>query len=107
MNENKDVVELVREIQAEVEQMRLDDIANSPESAQEDFQCYCCGKVKQLAGSIIYNDKLFCNDCVLITEVCLALNQIQSPEEVVQVMENNRFEYIYNSIFGPPDPLLN
>lgn len=102
---NKDVKAIVKEIQAAVEQMRLDDLENSPESAQEDFQCDCCGNVSKLAGSIIYNETLYCNDCVLLTETSLALKLIQTPEDMINAMEDKRFENVYNSIFSD-DPTL-
>ena len=52
-----------------VEIMKQDDIADNPESEFEEFQCDCCAKIVPVAGSMIYGDKHFCNDCVLYAEV--------------------------------------
>lgn len=104
MDENKNyTLKLIESIEKTVEQMKLDDIVNSPDSAQELFQCSCCGQVTALAGSMIYGSELYCNNCVLLTESCLALNKIKFPEEMIDLMENKRFENIYNSIFELPD----
>jgi hypothetical protein len=93
-------IRLIQEIQATVEQMRLDDIEEQPEAAEEDFQCPCCGMVKLLAGSVIYNQNMFCNDCVLLTEISLALGKIKFPDEMIAFMADRRFENIYEDLFN-------
>lgn len=91
-------------VQATVEQMKLDDMENNPDGAKELFQCACCGQIKELAGSIIYSENQFCNDCVLITEISLILNKIKHPQEMLNLFEEKRFENFYNSIFNSSDP---
>lgn len=98
---------LIKEVEATVEQMKIDDIENSPESAEDIFQCSCCGDSKVLAGSLVYGSYLFCNDCVLLTEVSLALNKIKYPEEMINIMEDKRFVNIYQSLFTADDNLNN
>ena len=101
MKDNKEKeLTLIKHIQAVVEQMKIDDIENSPDAASEEFQCLCCGKHQPLAGSMIYGNNLYCNDCVLLTEISLALNKISNPEEMIQIMADKRFDNIYHSIFG-------
>ena len=46
--------EIVEEMTQVVEQMRLDDLEDNPEMAEEYFDCDCCGENKCLAGSIEY-----------------------------------------------------
>ncbi|MEW5821038.1 MAG: hypothetical protein AB1782_12675 [Cyanobacteriota bacterium] len=91
---------IVNHVQSVVEQMRIDDIENSPGAADEEYQCPCCGDIKNLAGSMIYGDYLFCNDCVLLTEVSIVLDKIKKPEEMIELMEDKRFDNIYQSLFG-------
>lgn len=93
----KQIIEITRET---VEQMKIDDIEESPESAFDCFQCSCCGEEKILAGSLIYKDFLLCNDCVLLAEVSFALNKIKDIEELIKSMEEKRFDSVYASIFN-------
>ena len=46
--------EIVEEMSQVVEQMRIDDLEDNPEIANEFFDCDCCGENKCLAGSIEY-----------------------------------------------------
>ena len=98
MNQEKNV-EIIESLQKAVEQMKIDDIEESPEAAHETFQCQCCGEEKILAGSVAYNEYLLCNDCVLIAEIAFTLNKIENIEELIKSMEDKRFETVYNSIF--------
>jgi hypothetical protein len=56
--------------------------------------------VKLLAGSVIYNQNMFCNDCVLLTEISLALGKIKFPDEMIAFMADRRFENIYEDLFN-------
>jgi len=82
--------EVIAEMQVVVEQMRLDDIEENPDSQNEYFQCDACGEVKPLAGSVQYNNYRLCNDCVLLAEVGFELNQIKDIEELINAMEDKR-----------------
>ena len=84
--------DIIKEMQAVVEQMRLDDIEENPDSAIEMFQCDACGEVKQLAGSVQYGNYTLCNDCVLFAELGFELNQIKDIEELINAMEDKRLE---------------
>lgn len=94
---------IINNIQAITAQMKQDDIQDNPSAAEDNFVCSCCGEVKPLAGSIPYIENLFCNDCVLLTEISLALEKINDPEEMIHAMEDKRFETLYNSIFSDTD----
>ena len=84
--------EIVEEMQAVVEQMRLDDIEDNPDIVDENFECDCCGQQKCLAGSIEYEGYRLCNDCVLIAETGFALNKFSNIEELINAMEDKRLE---------------
>lgn len=84
--------EIVAEMQAVVEQMRLDDIEDNPDSEFETFGCDCCGEEKPLAGSIEYDGCRLCNDCVLLAETGFALNKISHVNELIDAMEEKRLE---------------
>jgi late competence protein required for DNA uptake (superfamily II DNA/RNA helicase) len=100
-------LKLISEIQRTVEQMKVDDIEEQPYAASELFQCPCCGEFKPLAGSLLYNANLYCNDCVLLTEVSLALGKITYPDEMIEYMEDKRFEAIYEGLFSFEENLNN
>jgi hypothetical protein len=85
-------LDIVKSLQESVEQMKIDDLEESPESALEKFQCYCCGKEKQLAGSLLYGDYVLCNDCVLIAETSMALEKISNIDDLINLMEDKRLE---------------
>ncbi len=84
--------EVVEEMQAVVEQMRLDDIADNPDSEFESFGCDCCGQEKPLAGSIEYGGYRLCNDCVLLAETGFALKRFDKIQELIDAMEDKRLE---------------
>ncbi len=84
--------EVISEMQKVVEQMRLDDIEDNPDSANEYFQCDACGHDAPLAGSIQYGNYRLCNDCVLLAEVGFELKQISDIEELIDKMEDKRLE---------------
>ena len=82
--------EIIAEMQLVVEQMRLDDIEENPDSEYEYFQCDACGETKPLAGSVQYDRYRLCNDCVLLAEVGFELKQINKIDELIDAMEDNR-----------------
>lgn len=84
--------EIVEEMQAVVEQMRLDDIEDNPDIIDEYFECDCCGQHKCLAGSIEYEGYRLCNDCVLIAETGFALKKFSKIQELIDAMEDKRLE---------------
>lgn len=84
--------QVIKEMQKVTEQMRLDDIEDNPESANEYFQCDACGKDAPLAGSIQYGKFRLCNDCVLLAEVGFELKQLNNIEELIDKMEDKRLE---------------
>ena len=90
--------EIIEEMQAVVEQMRLDDIEDNPDSAVETFDCDCCGETKPLAGSIEYEGYRLCNDCVLIAETSFALGKIKSVTELINAIEDKNLEKLVNYI---------
>lgn len=80
--------EIIEEMQAVVEQMRLDDIEDNPDIVDEMFDCDCCGENKCLAGSIEYEGYRLCNDCVLLAETGFALGKIKSVSELIEAVED-------------------
>ena len=84
--------EIIAEMQQVVEQMRLDDIEENPDSEIETFECDCCGKLKSLAGSVEYSGYRLCNDCVLLAETGFVLDKIKDIEELIDAMEDTRLE---------------
>lgn len=84
--------EIIKEMQLVVEQMKIDDLEERPELAEEFFDCQCCGKYKSLAGSIKYDEYRLCNDCVLLAEIGFALKKFDSVKDLIKVMEENRLE---------------
>ena len=92
MAQKKSKEEVVEEMQKVVEQMRLDDIADNPDSANEYFQCDACGQDAPLAGSIQYGHYRLCNDCVLLAEVGFELKQLSDIQELIDKMEDKRLE---------------
>lgn len=85
---------IVEEMQAVVEQMRLDDIEENPDIINDFFDCDCCGKYKCLAGSIQYGDYRLCNDCVLFAEIGFELKKLKTIDDLIKVMEDKRLEEI-------------
>jgi hypothetical protein len=96
----EELLKKIEETQASVKQMVQDDYDENPETAVEEFQCDCCGEIKLFAGSLLYEEYRLCNDCVLIAEVSFALNKINNIQELMDSMEDKRFESLYNELFN-------
>ena len=88
----KDPLKITEETQKVVEQMRLDDLEEAPELANELFECDCCAQTMPLAGSIQYENYRLCNDCVLLAEVGFQLGKISKIDELIDQMEDKRLE---------------
>lgn len=91
MNKEEEL-KIIEDMQAVVEQMRLDDLEDNPDSGTELFECQCCGEEKPLAGSVVYDGIRVCNDCVLLAETGFALGKIKSISELMQNMEDRKLE---------------
>ena len=85
-------LKIIEDMQQVVEQMRLDDLEDNPDIAEEYFDCDCCGEHKCLAGSIEYEGYRLCNDCVLIAETGFALGKIKSVQELIDAVEDKNLE---------------
>lgn len=90
----KNKEEIIKEMQAVVEQMRLDDIEENPDIVNDFFDCDCCGKYQCTAGSIQYGDYRLCNDCVLFAEIGFELKKFNSVDDLIEAMEDKRLEEI-------------
>ena len=84
--------EIINEMQQVVQQMVIDDLEENPDIANDFFDCDCCGKNKNLAGSIQYGDYRLCNDCVLLAETGFALGIIKDIQDLMDAMEDKRLE---------------
>ena len=84
--------EIINEMQEVVQQMVIDDLEENPDIANDFFDCDCCGKNKNLAGSIQYGDYRLCNDCVLLAETGFALGKIKDIQDLMDAMEDKRLE---------------
>ena len=84
--------EIINEMQQVVQQMVIDDLEENPDIANDFFDCDCCGKIKNLAGSIQYGDYRLCNDCVLLAETGFALGKIKDIQDLMDAMEDKRLE---------------
>lgn len=84
--------EIISEMQQVVQQMVIDDLEENPDIANDFFDCDCCGKNKNLAGSIQYGDYRLCNDCVLLAETGFALGKIKDIQDLMDAMEDKRLE---------------
>ena len=84
--------EIINEMQQVVQQMVIDDLEENPDIANDFFDCDCCGKNKNLAGSIQYGDYRLCNDCVLPAETGFALGKIKDVQDLMDAMEDKRLE---------------
>ena len=84
--------EIINEMQQVVQQMVIDDLEENPDIANDFFDCDCCGKNKNLAGSIQYGDYRLCNDCVLLAETGFALGKIKEIQDLMDAMEDKRLE---------------
>lgn len=98
MNKNQ-LLKKIEEIQESVKQMKQDDIDENPEAAFEEFQCDCCAETKIFAGSMIYENYRLCNECVLLAEAGFELGKIKDIQELMDSMEDKRFETLYSEIF--------
>ncbi len=86
----KDSETIISDMQAVVQQMKLDDIEENPDSEFEMFDCSACGKSAPLAGSIQYSKYRLCNDCVLMYETALKLGKVKDIHEFIQKTEDMR-----------------
>ena len=89
---------IINDMQQVVYQMKLDDIADNPDSEFEMFDCSACGKTMSLAGSIQYSKYRLCNDCVLMYEVALKLGKVKDIHEFIEKTEDMRLEEICDYI---------
>ena len=94
MNNNQE--EIIKDMQAVIHQMKLDDIEENPDSEFEMFNCCACAKDSPLAGSIQYSKYRLCNDCVLLYELALKLEKVKNIEEYMTKTEDNRLETMCN-----------
>lgn len=85
-------LKIIEDMQAVVEQMRLDDLEEDPSLIDEFFDCSCCGKSSSLAGSIQYGKYRLCNDCVLLAETGFAIGKFKNADELIKAMEDTRLE---------------
>jgi len=90
--EKEEKLKIIEEMQAVVEQMRLDDLEEDPSLADDTFECACCGKTKSPAGSIQYGKYRLCNDCVLLAETGFAIGKFKNADELIKAMEDTRLE---------------
>ena len=89
---------VIKDMQAVIYQMKLDDIEQYPESEFEMFDCSACAKTSPLAGSIQYSKYRLCNDCVLMYETALKLGKINNIEEFMQKTEDLRLSQMCDFI---------
>lgn len=88
-----DELNIVEDMQQVMEQMRLDDIEDDPNSEFELFSCSCCGLDKPKAGSVMYTmDIIFCNDCALLSEIAFATKKISDITDFMAQMEDKKLE---------------
>lgn len=97
MDKQKEL-KFIKHMQEVVAIMKEEDIKDNPESEFEEFQCDCCAKIAQEAGSVLYGDKHFCNDCVLYAEIAMGLGKAKNAEEIIKLMEDKRLEELCNYI---------
>lgn len=90
--DDKEKLKFIESTQQAVSQMKEDDIAEYGENAFEEFNCECCGEDKIIAGSMFYDGKRLCNDCVLLMEISLGLGKINNVDELIIQMEEKRLE---------------
>ena len=96
--DSADKLKIIEDMQEVVLQMKLDDIEENPDSEFEYFTCPACGKSAPLAGSITYEDQRVCNDCVLLVEVGLKLNELKNISDFIEKMEDKRLEELCDYI---------
>ena len=83
---------VIKDMQAVIYQMKLDDIEQYPESEFEMFDCSACAKTSPLAGSIQYSKYRLCNDCVLMYELALKMGKVKNIDEFILKTEDLRLE---------------
>ena len=83
---------IIKDMQEVVNQMRLDDIEDNPESEFELFSCCACAKDMPLAGSIQYSTYRLCNDCVFMFEVAMKLGKVNNINEFMEKTEELRLQ---------------
>jgi hypothetical protein len=103
MDENK-LIEDIKKLSA---QIKMDDMEESPDLAFEQFQCECCGAMKVLAGSLLYSSYRLCNECVLLAELGFATEQLTDIQQLIDSMEDKRFDNIYTGLFGLDENSMN
>ncbi len=91
-------LKIVEDMQAVVNQMKLDDLEDNPDSEYETINCDSCGEEKSTAGSVVYGDKVLCNDCVLFAEIGFALKKFKNIDDLIANMEDKRLEDMCNFI---------
>ena len=84
--------DIILDMQAVINQMKIDDIEENPSSEFEMFDCSCCAQTKPLAGSIQYSKYRLCNDCVLLAETGFAIGKFKNANELIKAMEDTRLE---------------
>ncbi|MBQ9245865.1 hypothetical protein IJ182_06325 [bacterium] len=89
---NEEKIKIIEDMQAVVEQMRLDDLEEDSSLADETFECSCCGKTQPLAGSIQYGKYRLCNSCVLLAETGFAIGKFKNADELIKAMEDTRLQ---------------
>ena len=97
MNKEEEL-DFIKQMQETVAIMKEDDIQDNPDSEFEEFQCDCCAKIAPVAGSVLYGDKHFCNDCVLYAEIAFGLGKAKTADDIIQLMEDKRLEELCNYI---------
>jgi hypothetical protein len=90
--------EIIKDMQAVIHQMVLDDIEENPDSEFEMFSCSSCANDAMLAGSIQYKTHRLCNNCVLMYELALKLGKVQNIDEFMEKTEDNRLQNVCNFI---------
>ena len=85
-------IKIIEDMQAVVNQMKIDDLEEDPSLEDELFECSCCGKTKSLAGSIQYGKYRLCDDCVLLAEAGLAIGKFKNVDQLIKAMEDTRLE---------------
>ena len=96
--DKKEELEFIENMQKVVAVMKEDDIKDNPDSEFEEFQCDCCAKIAPVAGSMLYGDKHFCNECVLYAEIAFGLGKATNADEIIKMMEDKRLEELCNYI---------
>ncbi len=96
MENNKE--KIIEDLKEVVNQMKLDDIEENPDSEFEFFTCSSCAKDAPLAGSIQYSKYRLCNDCVLLYEASLKLNKVDNIDQFIEKTEDSRLKTICDFI---------